>query len=172
MGNYQLDILELQKISFSDKLNSYFSSIKEIESLHFYKVSSYNKQNSSINIYLTAYVKYEEHLYVWTKNGVSSTDEDSPQTHKLLSQISNINFNIDYYLDNNGKHLYFNDLNRELIEDYDHNIFEKEKINFYRDNLNNNIKDFIGKTTLSKIESLQLNSLLHNKNIKNGFLKI
>ncbi len=173
MKNYALDILEKQKISFSDKINYYFSYIKEIESLHFYKVSSYNKnQDRNMNIYLTAYVKYENNLYVWTKNGVSSIEEELKESHQLLSQISNVNFNIDYYLENNGKHLYFDDLHKELIEQYDSNIFEKERADFYRDKLSSNIKDFMGKTILTKIDSIQLNSLLQSNNMKNGFLKI
>ncbi len=172
MGNYQLDILELQKISFSEKLNYYFNSVKEIESLHFYKFFSYNRQERNININLTAYVKYGENSYIWTQNGVSSVQEEIKESQRLLSQISNVNFNIDYYLDNNGQHLYFNNLKKELVENYDVNIFQKEKINFYRKSLNSNIQDFIGKTTLSKIDSIKLNSLLGSKNIKDGFLKI
>ncbi len=172
MRNFQLDTLELQKLSLAEKIKEYFSSIKELEGFHFYRISSKNKKEVQTDIFLNAYVQYENNLYVWTKNGVSSCNESETDNIKLLKQFSDINFSIDYYLEQNGTTIYFEELRKNLIGGYNKMIFDEDTIKFERATLIQDCEFFIGRRTLAKIDSMKLNSLLDNKSMRSIFLKI
>lgn len=173
MSNLNLDFLEIQKINLADKIEDYFESIDEFLSFNFQLIKSSSKDKIiTKEIYLSIYIKYDNSMYIWTKNGVTNFSNDYSEQNTLLKQLSKFNSNINYYLEHKDKHIYFDELYNNLVSQYDISVFEKEHSKFSRDNLNHDINKFIGQKTLSKIDSIKLNSLLKHNPIKDSFLKI
>ncbi len=172
MSNFQLDILEVQKLHLIEKIETYFQSIEELKIIHFQIVNTLKDNFEKKEILLSAHIHCDDSRFIWTKNGVANFSEDTEEQDILIKQLSKFNFNINYYLQKGNEHIYFEDIYKDLVESYHIGIFDQVNIKFTKENFNTDTDLFLGSKTLRKLDSIELNSLLKVNPNKSVFLKI